>query len=159
MSKNSGRQCPVADMELKREVSRLKDQRICAPHHLLRQQAVQWFFSRSGSRRRSGGEDFSFTVTGSHRFCTCFLFKPDMGASRRNYPTTKAHISQEHRQKNPQASKKTVRKRHSAKYVQKGKLSGQCGYGELLRTVKIGTAIPADVPIIRRVLPGTDRLS
>ena len=58
-----------------------------------------------------------------------------------------------------QVSKKTVRKRHSAKYVQKGKLSGQCGYGELLRTVKIGTAIPADVPIIRRVLPGTDRLS
>jgi len=58
-----------------------------------------------------------------------------------------------------QVSKKTVRKRHSAKYVQKGKLSGQCGYGKLLRTVKIGTAIPADVPIIRRVLPGTDRLS
>ena len=54
-------------------------------------------------------------------------------------------------------SKKAVGKRRSAKYVQKGELSGQCGYGKLLRTVKIGTAIPADVPIIRRVLPGTDR--
>lgn len=37
----------------------------------------------------------------------------------------------------------------STKYVQKGELSGQCGHGKLLRSVKIGTAIPADVPIIR----------
>ena len=39
-------------------------------------------------------------------------------------------------------SKKTVGKGSSTKYVQKGELSGQCGYGKLLRSVKIGTAIP-----------------
>lgn len=46
-------------------------------------------------------------------------------------------------------SKKTVGKRRSTKYVQKGELSGQCGYGKFLRSVKSGTALPADIPIIR----------
>ena len=46
-------------------------------------------------------------------------------------------------------SKKTVGKGSSTKYVQKGELSGQCGYGKLLRSVKIGTGLSADIPIIR----------
>ena len=46
-------------------------------------------------------------------------------------------------------SKKTVGKGSSTKYVQKGELSGQCGHGKLLRSVKIGTALSADIPIIR----------
>lgn len=46
-------------------------------------------------------------------------------------------------------SKKAVGKRRSTKYVQKGELLGQCGHGKLLRPVKIGTVLSADIPIIR----------
>lgn len=55
-------------------------------------------------------------------------------------------------------SKKAVGKRYSTKYVQERKLPGQCGYGKLLWPVKVRIALPADIPVIRRVLAGTDCL-
>ena len=59
------------------------------------------------------------------------------------------HSDQGWQYQNAQVSKKAVGKRRSTKYVQKGELLGQCGHGKLLRPVKIGTVLSADIPIIR----------
>ena len=40
-------------------------------------------------------------------------------------------------------------KREFDKVCPERELSGQCGYGKLLRSVKIGTGLSADIPIIR----------
>lgn len=69
------------------------------------------------------------------------------------------HSDQGWQYQNVRYQKRLLEKGIRQSMSRKGNCLGQCGYGKLLRTVKIGTAIPADVPIIRRVLPGTDRLS
>lgn len=69
------------------------------------------------------------------------------------------HSDQGWQYQNVRYQKRLLEKGIRQSMSRKGNCLGQCGYGKLFRTVKIGIAIPADVPIIRRVLPGTGRLS